>query len=530
MATQYTLISTNDSGLLSDNYCMLNYEYSTTGPVIKSIVKNESVGITLGSSLLVEYWQDPTLGATFYGNDQTKASSEGISLIFTIIGCSGIYSKIPVTLSAWDFNINSIDIDKVSRPDMDFIIGGNYQIFKDSITTWSGGYWATISKADITLTNSGGVSLLLGGSTQTINTIVWRYNEAGTFNLYIPLRLDLSNAGGQYSFTHPDFYLSGCLLNIKQYDKHWILKAEKLYTSITIDPPNINGSITSSIYKTISDINFTMSRDCIKGSHTYTEINNIIKQRYDMVKRSLISSSPYNYLNNNISSEVIKIPNLEMNRGDYSYITYEPKLQGIKPGIAGGIATTDFVTNCKGHKFSLDNVSLKMKSGVVFGEDILDAIGNENPYIYVDPTSPTGVMRITFDANHEDWTTGTNRDNYNEINIYPYLSKIYLIVSLPNNNEKELISFKSLFIPYDGVQTYPNIDFGIGVLNRILSLNGIYSSTITLGGSNTSLTGQTIDITILRSGKYKVFLALVDQYNQISFWCITNKSKNYNAV
>lgn len=531
MATQFTIISNNDSGLLDNNYCMLNYQYSDTGPYISSIKRNDSVGMTLGTTVNVEYWADPTLGSGIYTNDQTKALSEGISLIFDIMGCSGIYSRLPITLGSWNYNLNGIEIDTVSRPDMNFKIGGDYATFKDSIATWSGGYCATIDKADVTLTTSGGNNLLLGGTKQTVNTIAWQYDLDGLFNLYVPLRLDLSNAGGEYEFTHPDFYLSGCLLNIKQYDKNGILKVEKSYTGITINPPNINGSITSTgVLKTVSDVGFQMSRDSVKGSQTYTELNNVVKHIYNMETAKVTSSAPTNYLNNNISSEVIKVSNIEMKRGDYSYITYEPKLQGIKPGVSGGIATTSFVTNCRGHKFSIDNVSLKIRSGAVFGDDVLDEVVNTNPYIYVDEGSTSGVLRVTFDANHEDWTTNTDRDNYADSNVYPFLSKIYLIASLPNNNDRELIPFKRTFIPYDDVQTYPNVDPGIGIINTFLSLNGIYYTLTTLGGSDTSLTGQTIDVTVLRSGKYKVFLALVDQYDQVSFWCITNKLKNYNAV
>jgi hypothetical protein len=112
--------------------------------------------------------------------------------------------------------------------------------------------------------------------------------------------------------------------------------------------------------------------------------------------------------------------------------------------------------------------------------------------VYVN-TSTSGVFRITTDVNHENWITETARDGYLEGNIYPYISKIYAIAAKVSSNiESEVLGFRPPFIPYDDVETYPNVGFDTNVLNRLLLLNGIYYTMNTLGGSNTSLTSQTV--------------------------------------
>lgn len=519
------MISQDDIGVPTYSTQIINYISSATEVKLGDVYNYSPINISLGSTCIAEYWRDPTLGSGNYTDNKTDINNnQGIPIIFTISACSGIYSRYDLT--TWNFSLNGIEVDTVSRPDMNFVIGGDYTSYSASLATWQGGYWATGEDMKVTFVSSSGINLLLGSAEQVIKSVIWHYDLTGNFNLYLVLNLDISRLN--LDFTDPNFILSNSVLNIKMLDKFGVIRAERTYTDVLIDPPNAVGSITTSTSnKTISDITFTMTRDSVRGNSTYTEIHNIKKCVYSLALNKIKEGNPVDYKNNGVSTANFNILNSEMGRGDYCYISYEPKLAGIKPAVAGGIAYTDYITNCRGHKFSIANASLKFKVSGVYGSDILDEITSQNPYIFIDTVNTSGNIQVTFDINHEDWSSGSDRDSLADTSIYPCITTVYLIAMLPNNYEKELAPFKKTYTPYDDVLTYPNVDFS-NLYSSILTLDGVYYTTTTLGGTDISLSAQSMEVGILRSGRYKVFVAVVDQFNQVSFWCITNKANNYN--
>ena len=67
---------------------------------------------------------------------------------------------------------------------------------------------------------------------------------------------------------------------------------------------------------------------------------------------------------------------------------------------------------------------------------------------------------------------------------------------------------------------------------RIVQMADYKSSVFdVLGSKLTYLSEQDIEpLTIEKSGKYKVYLMLMDEFFQISLWCITNKAYKFNAI
>jgi hypothetical protein len=523
METQNLLISQDDQGGTLYSRTTVKYTSTQTIITIGQINSFFPSDLILGTTCLAEYWADPTLGSGEYNNSADKNhDNQGIVIVFNISDCSGIYSKNPIT--DWN-NSKYIEIDDSTRPDMKFVTGGDHKIYLDTLSTLQIGYWAYGENLKITLTNSSGVNLLFGASEQVIKSLVWHYNQTGYFNLYIGLKLDLSNAGGAYSFTSPDFVLNDCIMNIKMLDMYGGILVEKTYNNVFIDPPNVVGSITTTTsFKTISDINYIMTRDAVRGNTTYTEIHDVRKHIYSLLNSSLKDGTPRNYKNDNISSDSFSISISEMGKGDYAYVSYEPKLAGIK---SDGVIITDFITNCTGHKFSISNGTLQFSVSGVFSSDILDEISNQNPYIFIDPINSSGDIKATFDINHDNWTTNTPRDNLSDNNIYPYISSVYIIATLPNKYEKYFESYQNRYISNDDVTTYPNINIGLSTFNSLINSENIFYNSILLG-SDTSLVSQSITLNITKSGKYKIFIAVLDQFNQISVWCLTNKVNNYN--
>jgi len=162
------------------------------------------VDLVLGNTGIVEYWSDPTLGSNQI--DTEIKTSQGISLIITIQDCSGIYSTDPFT---WNNNINGVEVDINNRPDMRFTPGGDYNIYNVNKLGSQIGYWAEGHDINVTLIHDN-VNILHPDS-KTIKSCIWHYDTTGFFNLYLRLKLDLSNVRSEYPFSHPDFYLSGCV-------------------------------------------------------------------------------------------------------------------------------------------------------------------------------------------------------------------------------------------------------------------------------------------------------------------------------
>lgn len=538
LQTSNIIYSCDDIGSSTSNYYTVLYGTAVqsnsvaavNAPVIKyesvniSLTQNKPVSLSGGLFVTPEYWVDATLGSGAYTDEFIKLS-DGIPIVLSIYDCSGIYSTSPFEFWTGTGGMG-VKVDDILTPNMRFERGGDSKAYRDA-AAWGGGYWATGENVNVTLTHSG--VNILHVTSQTIRSVIWHYNLTGFFNLYLNLKLDLTNARTEYPFTHPDFYMSGCILSFDMLDKNGASALKKSYSGVVIDPPNAVGSIsvTSNLNKTISDVTFRMSRDAVRGSVTYTEMHNVIKNVYNFSTGTVQTSTPWNYKNDNVASDTYVVPISSFDRGGYCSMQYEPKLAGIKPGVVGGIAYTNYVTNCTGHKFSIANATLKMSVSGIFTTDVIDTISNQSPYVFIDPVNTSGHIKVTFNANHEDWTTGTPRDSTPASGIYPFLTGVYIIASLSPTILNGLTPYT--YTPYDDVTTYPNVDITKATLDRLLVLPDTYTNYIALTPNTyTSLTAQAITVNVLKSGRYKVFIGVADQYNQISFWCITNKNNDYN--
>jgi hypothetical protein len=532
METKNILYSQDDVGFsTNDNQVIL---YSSSANNLSIINKNYSPQtLTLGSTATIGYWADPTLGSQNYTDDKSKIISEnGIPIVININSCSGIYSKLPIA-TGWNTDKGGIEINDNYRPDMGFTIGGDYATWNANKTGSRTGYWAIGEDVIITFTCSS-VNLLYGGTEQRIKGLFWHYdNSTGSFNLGITAKLDLSNAPSSYLFTDPNFVLSNCIINVKVLNKYGVIIASKEYTGVSLDPPNATGSISVSpaINKTDAEVYFSITMDSNKNSVTYTELQNVKKCVYSRAENKIKEGSPVNYTSNFLPPSTIMIPSSTMKRGDYCYVSYEPKLAGIKPAISGGIAYSDMVSFCKGHRFSIDDVKIQFMVSGSYESNVIDNINNLNPYIFINPTGTVCYAKITFDANHEDWSKGTSRDKLPDSQIYPYITKVYAAALQTTELEKYLAVFKSIYTPYDSVETYPNVELSGPTMEQLFTLGiaGLYYNSTTLTPNTyTSLSDQSIEITISKSGRYKFYIGIEDQFNQASVWCVTNKANNFN--
>ena len=536
--------------------------YGFTGSSHLFISMNKSLGklstatliapeeLTLGPTCVAQYWQDPVFG---YGDRETRSDENaGIDMILSIVDCSGIRSSTdPFTTSAWDSNLQpmadpnnhpgGIKINYYARPDLTWSYAGDKDDFIERFSTWYGGYWATCDQpAKVTFTNSEGNNLIYdnpNGDAVDAKWSAWRYRDDGIFNLYVSVKLDLSNAGSSVPFTDPTFVLNDCKLKINLINKFGLpILSEKEYT-LDLDPPNGSGIIDSTLYKSIGDIPFEMSRIGDQDNQQRTEIHDVSRFIRNADDRTNNNPTVFKYgKDNNTNTATITYKDGELGRGDYAYIRYVPKLQGVKPVYSPSTQVSKFVTYCKGHKYSIDNVELKMGSGVAYGDDLISSIRKGSPYFYVDTASSNNI-KVTLDVNHEDWSDGSDRDSYSDINVYPGISGIYIMaiggllygtnIGNDDNNFEEFIPYKR-----DEATAYPNVKSSIGstikrVSEMVIKPTSTFTSGIYLPGTSASLSSQDIIVSIDESANYRVYIAVEDEYEQFSSWCITNSADDF---
>lgn len=496
--------------------------------LINSIIYINSV-LTLGSNIEFNYWNDPTLGSGNYGSFRYKTKKIPSEIIFTILDCSGLRSLSPVVSGSFDKYKNGVNYNLSDRGDCDLSYGGYSEIFNSS--SYLNGYWLTGIKSKVEFSDYLGRSLL-GNTNEVISyPYLSKYNSNGLFDLtfIIPFSCD-----SYYSdFDDPYFTISSCNVNIKLYNKE-----DKLITSsgyiLDFSPPEFDGSIvsTNNLYKSIDDFSFSVNRNSITGHSRYTELNNVVKNLYSLNNQTLNKYKFGDYNNNYISNSEFIIPNSILERGDYCYVSYEPLLQGVKPSVTGNIAYTNLVTNCKGHKYWIDNVELRFGYNGSFSSNIIDELSRQNPYIYVNSVTNSGIVRVTLDINHEVWTSNTIRDLYSDNQIYPELKTLYIAAVQPSkfSFENTLKTYKISFNSYDGHETYPNVDYSndlnIDLFTR--NYNGYYTNNVNLGSSQTNIFSQIIDLVIPAPGLYSLYISVTDVFDQVSSWCILNKTINFN--
>lgn len=532
-----------NDGFSSNHYVYADIEWD---PDLKiQVYKYSPAEMTLGKPV-VEYWKDPTLGANDETDDIDESDRGGVKLIVNVTGCLGLYSSGTLTINSFDYSLTpkldnaegGIPINTTLRPDLDFIYGGNGDSYQEQFGNVGGGYWAHFTNPmKVRFKTANGTNLLYGNTDiegyKEIKGDVWHYDSTGEFNLYVPLDLDLTNAGADVAYTHPDFAVSGCVLDVNVRNRNNGTIASKTFT-IDINPPDADGSITveDNIYKTVGElITFNLQREARPNASDYTELHNISKNTMNisLAQPTHSASNPYSVKDNGQFSDTLEINN-DLPRGSYYWISYEPKLHGIKPAIAenNGVAHTNYVTNCKGARFNLSDTNLYVGVSGVYGDDVLPSIQRDNPYFYVNALNSGVSLKVVTDIVNENWDVydpNTAHSDYTSIQRYPGISSVY-IVAAPKSIDLTSYFDESAFVPYDDATTYPNVDVTNNVIKRLsdgtLTIDGIFASGLDLGGTDAFLNNQEMIIDISGSDNYRIYLSVEDEFSQFSTWCITN--------
>jgi hypothetical protein len=537
----------SEVGFDTNDYCIVQVDIQSN---ITKVLMYKPTKITLGpaGSAIPYYWADPTLGVNYLdtkGDQINDNQKHSVSLIIDISNNNGLYSVDPkvfnknLTPSINPTSAGGVEIDTTLTPDTNFSYEGDYQVYLDSIG--GGGYRVECDwKMELTLTDSSSNNLLYNQIEKQISRpSFWKYSRTGTFNIMALLNLDLSNTNSTKSYTDPDFLLSNCNFGITLKDKYDKVIDSKTYV-INIDPPNGSGIMYSqdNRTKTITDFHFYLERQWVKGNSDYTEILGVIKNIKN-VNGTLESSTPINFKGTPPEEEqtqvVLPINIDNIARGSYIYYQYEPKLNGTKPTINEVIAYTPYVTNCRGHKYSISNVSIKFGYGGSYNLDVIDKI-SQSEYLYIDTVNDSCQVKVTLDINHENWSE-SERDKNNENTIYPLISGIYLVAINETADKYSHINIKNINeytfpkLITDTTTTYPNVDIDNGFTSIVKNLEevaNVYPTKIYFTPTNSKLTNQEIVVEIKKSGKYRLYLEVEDEFLQFSTWCITNKKNNFN--
>ena len=549
---QNLMFVTSEDGFDSNDYCIIEVDSQMSNQKV-SMYKPTKVTLGSAGSAVPYYWADPTLGVNYLDSKENQINDNqkhSISLIIDIENNSGIYSKKTIDTDAFDAsltpNINpnspgGVEIDTTLTPNTNFSYDGDYKLFIELLNTSNGGYRAICDwTMEVTLTDSSLNNLLYNQvDKQIIIPSFWKYDRTGTFNILTLLNLDLTNTNSVVSYTDPNFSLSNCNFGVTLKDKYGKIIDSRTYL-ITIDPPNGSGIMYSQDLrtKTITDFHFYLERDWIKGSPNYTEVLNVIKN----IKNSNKELEPSNSLNfkgtppENEQTMVIFPINIDnISRGGYIYYQYEPKLNGTKPIINEVIAYTPYVTNCRGHKYSISNVSIQFGFSDIYQSDVIEKI-TQGEYLYIDTVNDSCQVKVTLDINHENWSDN-ERDKNNENTIYPLISGIYLVAinevadKYSHLNIKNISEYTFPKLITDTTSTYPNVNIDNGfssVIKNLTETVNIYPTGIYFTPTNSKLTSQDIVVEIKKSGKYRLYLEVEDEFRQFSTWCITNKKNNFN--
>lgn len=556
--TQNRLSPINSSGLAdsSNIFAYLSNDTRTNGHTIKYIYKNKSKNWVFGSPVVC-YWRDPLFGENYWREDVDNNKNDTVDLLINITGCYGIFSADdPITTGSFNSLLTplapgsngGIEIDTTFRNDLSFIYGSNYKGFINTFNNPTrGAYWAILKSRFKVKCDHGGNNILANGSesngyTDLVNPILWDYNESGYFNCYIPLKLKFpygDDSGRE--FTDPNFSMSSVNFSITAINDYDMPFSYKDNLSFDIDPPNVSGTIDSTVYKTIDDISFSMSRDSTKNSINYTTIEEVYSHIHNQDNSDPQQKRLRIYNDYTTSSDIITTSKSVLSRGSSVRLTYIPKLYGVKPSKSGSniIESTKEVTYCKGHRYSIDNVSLYIGTSGSYGDDVLSEFSyGSKPYQYISTTDDYFNIKAVFDINHENWSLQWPRSNYDETNIYPCISSVYMLAIKKLGYINTLINSKDEFVPVygDNIETYPNINsYGAGSPQRVYNLislgggySGIYATGIMFDSTQSSLTSQEIILPVYAPGRYRIYLQVKDEFGQNSAWCLTNPTYNYN--
>lgn len=561
--------SVQGSGLPDGDYYIADlYRANSTGPSSKKSTTNPRNGLTprkvyrspeefnLGKPQ-VEYWRDPLFGSEYWKNDSYDWDQDrGVKLQINITGCYGVFSEDnPLSLQSFDDSLTpntdpnrrgGIKVNEKRRSDFDFKYYGNKEAFQATFSTWNGGYAANPTNAFKVSCNYNGQNILIGTKDKAnIYPTFWSYDETGYFHCYIPITIDpIVDANGR-DFTQANYALSGVEMTVEAVNKYGTTLDNKTLT-FDIEPPDATGYIRSnSGYKTVTDAEFIYYRDATKNSSTFTEIHDIIPYSQAQNGEGIKSGQTLSLKGFGQSTGTLKTySSSSLSRGMGVHYSYVPKLYGLKPNRTGTTVneSTNIVTYCKGHKYSIDNVELYTGISGSYSSNLLSNFGTyASTYNYVDVTNNYMDFKVTFDLDHENWQLLDGRKNYVESNVYPCVSAIYVYTFADliwNNITKD---YKELFQPVigDNTLTYPNVTgtkgFGKFWWNYLVDNSlypdgdaSLYATGIYLPGTSSSLSSQDIILSIYKSGRYRIYLTVEDEFGQFSEFCLTNPTNYYN--
>jgi hypothetical protein len=506
----------------------------------------------INSSYSVDFTSNPTL--SYKDNPD-----QGIPIKIIFNDCSGLFSKNTI-ITKEDITgrngkaSNGFVINDYTRPELSFDYYYDNDLFNKRIPDgFSGlGYWAIGDDAEVTFRVGENTNLLFGGLTQKVKPHYYSYDQRGKFKFYIILNLDLSekNLGGA-EFTDADFTLEDCALTIKLFtpDRNIFYTHSTPSTNlITIDPPNGSGFVVASGIgghtKTTSGVYFRMERDADSNSPYWTVLKKVEKYFY----RCNTGENQYQITEtiNNKASDVYEVKRDDLKRGYCCYYRYEPYLAGVKPTVTIIPAKTDMITNCYKHRYHIENVSLQIyEGGSVWGDDILDKVSSmsDPAYVYVDTEAASVSLKVTADVVTENWMSKDSdpRLNMDESGVYPLITSGFLLAyELTKTYSNDPVTIpgdlgltKNEYDAYDNAKTYPNVDISLEKAQEFinnasyLKLEDLTTSEYTASEHILTWELEIDDLEILRSGRYKIYMGIVDEFDQVSFWCITNKKNDY---
>lgn len=559
--TDNQIQSVQSSGLASGEYFIANLKKAgdsagdyRTGLAIEKVYRSPA-SFTLGSPQ-VEYWRDPVFGSDYWKSDGYDWDQDrGIKLQINITGCYGVWSKDnPLTIQSYNDSLKEsvdpnrrggVEVNTNRRSDFDFKYYGNKESFENSFSSWRGGYSANPTNTFKVSCTYNDRNILMGTKNiANIHPSFWSYDETGDFNCYIPITIKPPVDANGRDFTQADYVLSGVSMNVQAINKYGVLLNEKTL-SFDIAPPDATGYIRSSNgYKSIGDIEFVYYRNSTKNSSTFTELHDIVSYTQAQNGEGVKTGRSLSLKGFGDSSGTYKkYASESLSRGMGIHYNYIPKLYGLKPNRTGDNINelSEVVTYCKGHRFSLANVSLYMGIGGSYGSNLLSKFGDySDTYNYVDVDNDQVDFKATIDINHENWQLLDPRSNYSDSDIYPCISGIYIYtigeLIWPEINKYHKDIFKP--VTGDNTKTYPNVEgthgYGKSWWKTLVDggyfpdgVDQLYATGIYFPGTASSLSSQDITLSIYKSGRYRVYLTIEDEFGQFSEFCLTNPTNYY---
>lgn len=494
-----------------------------------------------------KYWYNPSLNEEALGYKDPD-TLPGVRLMVDMVNVSGFYIK--TWPAAWNSAARPSVINATNgangqggvelsaatlREDLDIMYDG-----RSSEVSGSGGYWTYLTsdgKADVGLTYKG-YNILIDNANDYAVPVVFNYSDTGLASIHVRLRLQLgpherypaewSNGvvgdDGTSTYENAAFVMTDCIFKFRLLNKFGEVIGDigSNGQTITINPPDPSGSITTASTKVVSSPRFTMTRDSDSKSETYTTMRDVVVEHFVRSEGQVQPRDALNFAEpDGRSTLTIPISSRDLAKGDYVQMRYKPMLFD-KKGLAEA-QYTDAVSYVKGHRYIIpDNtgaMNIYFDSSGTYTTTRNSLIYDGKPYIYVD-TSAGGSMnvKVTLDLEHEDWALEPSRLSMNAYDVYPTISSVYLYATPPFTMQQ-----KNWEEPELRYKTYPNVSYdGATRLFNYFVSQGYPSGLVNPAVNSTSLSSQDIILSITKSGPYMLWLMVEDEYIQRSMFCLTN--------